>query len=797
MGVLKHKIVRDIWANKTRTLQVMLIIGISAAAIGMILGTRNLVVPGMQDIWTSQNPAMINFFIFPEIDEDELFRLSRVSGVAEIEAYNSTTIEWRLSPSEDWRQGGLTARADYENQGMNRLELIKGEWPYDRKAVAGNDATFHGTPMGTTVYLRANNREFQTEIIGELYDQLSQPATFGGLAQFYVNQDYYEYIVGNRNFGRVLVKADHWDEDYVTQIADQFDRELERMGKDSGRFITNPNKHFFQDQMDGLFFLLGVLAMISLVLGLLLVYNTINSIISAQTDQIGVMKAIGARTRQVVGLYFSMILIYGLLSLTVALPLSIMGAWGVSSWLVSSFGADLGEFELDQQAIIVSAALALIAPLVAALAPIWNAARITVREAISTYGLSTKAGLIEKIITRLRFLSRMVMLTISNTFRHKWRVVLLQLALVLSGVVFMMVVAVRDSVVYTFDDLLFEILNANITMVFEDPQRIDYIENLTMKFPGIKTVEMWGFGSGTIRKQGQPFSDDDDQLQLFGVPLPTQTYGYQLRAGRWLNPNDQYAIVLNVQQADDLEVQVSDWVTVRYSDKKERDYQVVGLVFDPLLTTVALVERDQLLRDLGIVDRSGAVWIQTEQEGLVAEENMAKALREYYKQNQITVSSQRGIFGLGGDSTTATANALTSQFNFLIVLLGIMAVVIGAVGSIALSGALALSVLERRREIGVMRAIGASSWSVFRLFIGEGLILGWLSWLIALPLSIPASRAMLFGLGEAFQFEIIYHYTPNGAILWFAIITLLSILASLLPARGATRVSVRESLAYQ
>ena len=96
-----------------------------------------------------------------------------------------------------------------------------------------------------------------------------------------------------------------------------------------------------------------------------------------------------------------------------------------------------------------------------------------------------------------------------------------------------------------------------------------------------------------------------------------------------------------------------------------------------------------------------------------------------------------------------------------------------------------------------MRAIGASSWSIFRLFIGEALILGWLSWLIALPLSIPASQAMLKALGSAFQFDMLYKPSPTGAILWFFIITVLSILASILPARGATQISVRESLAYQ
>ena len=126
-----------------------------------------------------------------------------------------------------------------------------------------------------------------------------------------------------------------------------------------------------------------------------------------------------------------------------------------------------------------------------------------------------------------------------------------------------------------------------------------------------------------------------------------------------------------------------------------------------------------------------------------------------------------------------------------------MAVIIGIVGSIALSGALTLSVLERRREIGVMRAIGASSWIIARLFIGEGLILGWLSWLIAAPISLFTGRFMVQAVGNAFQLDIVYKYTPTGAVLWLAIITILSIFASWLPAAGAARIKVREILAYQ
>ena len=96
-----------------------------------------------------------------------------------------------------------------------------------------------------------------------------------------------------------------------------------------------------------------------------------------------------------------------------------------------------------------------------------------------------------------------------------------------------------------------------------------------------------------------------------------------------------------------------------------------------------------------------------------------------------------------------------------------------------------------------MRAIGASSGAIARLFIGEGLLLGWMSWLIAFPISIWAGRLLPQAVGNALQLDLVYKYTPTGATLWLVIITFLSIIASWLPARGATRVSVRESLAYQ
>jgi putative ABC transport system permease protein len=798
MGVLRFKIFRDIWMNKGRTLQVVLIIGIGAAAIGMIMGTRNLVIPGMQGMWRSIHPAMINIFLGSSISEDGLNSLKREDGVQDIEGFSSTTIEWRLSPNDEWKSGGLTMRSNYTHQKLNMLELVSGDWPTEKTiGIENGSDSFFGINLGDSIDMRINDREFHIPSTGILYNQLSQPAYLGGTAQFYVTRDDYERMVGNRDFNNILVTAPVWDETAVQDLGDRLQKRLDKQGINSFRIITDPNKHFFQDQMDGIFLLLGVLSILALVLGLLLVYNTVNALISQQVDQIGVLKAVGARTWQIVLHYFGMILMYSLLAMLIALPLGIYGARGISSWLTGSFGATISDFEIDRTSVMVMVIVVLVAPLLASLIPILSGARTTVRDAISTYGLSAKAGLLERILAKAKRVSRMLLLTISNTFRHKWRVILLQISLVMSALMFMMVISVRDAVEHTIRDVMFSILDADATYVLNRVERIEEIDKLVLSYPGVKSVEMWGLINATIRPMGQPESEDDESVLMLGVPLPTQLYGYQLRGGRWLVPQDERAMVMNQRLADDVGVGVGDWVTVRYGENNSTDWRVVGLVFDPILSNSANVPREILLRDNGIVGRTNTIWTSFTTQDPASQIAMAKGLRDYLKQNNVDVSPQRGVFGIGGDSTAETGNTFISQFNFLVILLGLMAVIIGVVGSIALSGALSLSVMERRREIGVMRAIGASSWSIFRLFIGEGLILGWLSWLVALPLSIPAGQLMVKALGAAFQLDIVYQYTPRGAIMWLVIITILSMFASWLPAFGATRISVRESLAYQ
>lgn len=802
MGVIRHKIWKDLWTSKSRTLQVVLIIGMGAFALGMIITTRNLMIGGMEELWRDSAPAMIGMWASPPVDDDTLSSLKRIEGLEKVEGYATSTVEWRLDEGDEWLSAGVIVRQDYENQQFARVDLLSGTLPGRNTVVAGqgSDVTF-GAIVGEEVTFKVNGRERTYTISGSMYDPIAQPPSFGGNAQFFVTQDTFETLFGFTGYNRIFAAADYYEESHVVAVANDIQDKLERQGVESGGMlppqgnrIVDPNKHFFQDIMDGIFFVLGVMAVLALFLGLFLVYNTINAIISQQVDQIGVMKAIGASSWQILSIYLLYVLAFGVLALLLAVPLGMMAGWQLNVFLMDSFNAEAGGFQVSWTAVFVQIIIALVTPLLVAAVPVINGARITVREAVSTYGLATSMSYLDRLLAKMKRVSRLLLLTISNTFRNKWRVILTQITLVLSGLIFMMVMSVSDSTNYTFNDLLFSILNSNINLRLQDSERISVVESLTMQHPNVQAVEMWGLGSGSAHAQSVLETDDDPGMLAFGVPAETTLYGHQMRAGRWLTADDTYAVVLNQELADEMGVGLGDWITFNQGTEGESDWQVVGLLFDPLITNSAHVPRTTLLREQNRVGRTNSVWIQLKLDTPAAEQTAVRELRQLYEDNGIDVRPG-GILN-GQDTSSEIIDSFNTQFRSITTMLAVMAVVIGVVGSISLSGVLSLSVIERQREIGVMRAVGASSWDIARLFIGEGLILGLLSWVIALPFSIPAGQVITSALSGAMGIEFVYYYTPQGAITWFVIITVLSTLASWIPARRATRISVRDSLAY-
>ena len=160
MGVIRHKIWKDLWSQKARTLQVVLIISMGAFAIGMIITTRNLVIAGMEDIWVEASPASIGMWAAPAVDDETLAVLERIEYIEAVEGYAETTVEWKLGEDGDWLPANVIARADYHEQTYQKVDLLSGEWPGRHTAVAGqgSDVVF-GAVAGETITLRVDGHE--------------------------------------------------------------------------------------------------------------------------------------------------------------------------------------------------------------------------------------------------------------------------------------------------------------------------------------------------------------------------------------------------------------------------------------------------------------------------------------------------------------------------------------------------------------------------------------------------------------------------------------------------------------
>jgi putative ABC transport system permease protein len=167
----------------------------------------------------------------------------------------------------------------------------------------------------------------------------------------------------------------------------------------------------------------------------------------------------------------------------------------------------------------------------------------------------------------------------------------------------------------------------------------------------------------------------------------------------------------------------------------------------------------------------------------------AKALKAMYEGHNMKIA----------DSQVQTDLRKTNEWQFSTVTIMLMAlsIIVAFVGGIALMGALSIGVIERTKEIGVLRAIGARSPTILNIFIMEGILQGMLSWLIAIPVSCLISPSVASLLGHTmFGANLDYQYNWSAVGIWLMIVVVVSILASILPARGATRISVRDSLAY-
>jgi putative ABC transport system permease protein len=157
-----------------------------------------------------------------------------------------------------------------------------------------------------------------------------------------------------------------------------------------------------------------------------------------------------------------------------------------------------------------------------------------------------------------------------------------------------------------------------------------------------------------------------------------------------------------------------------------------------------------------------------------------------------------------GLPVASVASLADARFGFdehmvmIYVFLVVMSAIVGAVGTLGLATSVSLDAFERRREMGVLRAIGATRGTVAMMLTAQGVLVGLLAWLLASALAGPVGGVIADHLLLAmFKTHVAPGFDARGPLVWLAVSVLASAAASVLPAWRASRRSVREALAYE
>ncbi|NTU81936.1 MAG: ABC transporter permease [Chloroflexales bacterium] len=789
-----RKVLGDLWSNKTRTALVVLSIAIGVFAIGMVTGGREILMRDLNGGWNAVRPSSASIAA-DNIDDDMVQTVRRMPGIEDAEPRRGVNVR-ALSASGEWKNLQLMIIDDFDDIRTYRPTPISGQWPPERRTVSMERSAlpFLGVAEGDQLRIEMLDGEQYTLLIsGVNYNVGTFPTSMSSTGYGYISAETAENLGLPKEFDdiEIIVAENKYDMDHIRDVANQVKDKLEKSGRTvSSITILEPGVYPADDFVQAFTLLLSIIGMFALLLSGFLVINTISALLTQQIRQIGVMKSIGARNIDIVQLYLVTVIAFGILSLFVAIPLGVLGAWGLAAFFAGLFNFDITTVAPTQTVLLQQIAAGLIIPLLAALVPIISGTRISVREAISGYGLGKGRfgrSRIDRLLEKIHFLSRPMLLSLRNTFRRKGRLALTLTTLTLAGLIFMAVISEQATLKSTITSIL-KFYNSDVAINLSKPYRTTLLDQLA-GVPGVTGVEYWNSYGGRVLRADD--SESDESISIRALPAEGFAFRPDVSEGRWLLPADDGAAVVNSGFLTDYpDVKLGSLVRLK-AGGKELSVRVVG-VADVLFEGPGMyVNLPTFSRQMGDAGRAAEVWLLTERRETALQNQVAEQAKELLKRQGIEVVSTQ--------TETVRVQQSNIGIDMVIFFLLLMAVLLAAVGGLGLMGTMSINVLERTREIGVMRAIGAGDWAIQRIVITEGVLIGLISWAIGAILAAPVGYLMNVGLETVFQSEgmFVFVFSYSGVALWLGIVVTLATIASFLPAWSASRVTVRDVLAYE
>lgn len=787
-----NKIARDLWLYKSRSLLVIIAVTVGVAAFGMMNTGRIIVDRMFRAGYVSIHPAHAIIGV-QDFGEGLVRRVLALPGVEAVEARRVFFAKIR-SPQGAWLPLMLFAVPDLKVMQIDQVDWLGAAPLHPATDTIVFDHQIDSlTPLkrGDPAQVRSVlGDDFSFKTAGFVNEITQSPSRYTLLGYGFISLKTAEKLGEPPLYNELHIITDVTDADR-SAIEKRISGVIEVIKADGYEVLSSsipePGIHPHSDIVSSIIVVLQALGVLILALSIVVVGNVVAALMAQQKPQIAILKSIGATRRQIIGLYLSMIFIIGTIALVLAIPIGLGGAYGLVFGVLQSVDFPFVPFALPLNTILWQVALAYLVPLIAILGPILSSSRITIREALSDAPAEMLGGW-TKLLSRGSLLARGA---VRNTFRRKERLALTLLTLSIGGAMFIAVFGLRDALYADFRKMLAS-ENYAIAVDLARPYPIEELKRSAFKVAGIAAAEGWlrsdaahVYANGTL-SGGVP---------VFGVPADTTMAKPLLLQGRWFDENSAATIVLSNKARQNMGLAAGVMtpadanlpIRAGLGEKKARPMQQTAILAS--LDSVGYVPYHILAAALHLDKDATRLVVRTTQDGPAFQAHVESALLDRLDKDGIVVvnSSRRAV----------TAQAVLSSADTISGVLLASVLITVLVGGIGLSSTLGINVLERTREIGVLRSIGTTGNLLGGMVLAEGLVISLISVPVAVLLSLPMQRLLAKPLGETFIGQpLSFVFSPLSLALWLGIIVVVTYVASITPVRNAARLTIREAIAY-
>jgi putative ABC transport system permease protein len=780
-----RKSVTDLLRRRARTVFSVLTLAIAVASVSFF-AVPTLIDRAMQDEVRAGRLADVTVRMRPiELTSAQLAGLAALPNVAAVEPRSSVDV--RVLVGERRAPARVIGVRDFASQGVDVVRIESGGFPGPRELLAdvqdANVGVYHGAAgdaltlvQGPELAISGRARslpggeQVQDENVIVLYASAATVAELSGEAGY--GQLALRLDDASPSAAQETVQAVR---SYLTTVPG-FEGFSELPGvRAPGTWPGKADTEQFAQ-------LLGVITVLALISAVVLISNTMSTMVAEQTREIAVMRAVGARRRQVASIYLRTTLLLGALGALVGAGLGIV----LSSLLAGYFGSifwaiDVG-FGVDPIVLLISVVIGLSAPTLAALPAIRRALRVDLREALEASGSALGGqGAADRALRRAVLLPRVMQIGLRNVGRRKRRSLATALIVAVAVgnllAVLALARAATESTRTAWGDHLEDVQMATGGQALFDERA----ERAIRSTPGVAEAEP--VLKNTVQLAGR-------EAFIWGVerePL----LRYRLDGGRWFSASEQASreqvAVIERNIAQRAGIGVGERVTLATA-AGDAGFRIVGIaknqqedgtaLYIPLTTARELLDRPE---------GASTYWIRTQSpdHGLVdrttnAVEDRLAALG-YEVASEITYIAERDEIAANSTLTTSIA---------------VLGFVIVAMSMVGLANAITTNVLERTREIGILRSIGARARDTRRIFTTEGIALAVGGWLLGIPLGYALTRLIVWLVWEVVDVRVPVVF-PAGNIVIALVGTIgLALVVLVLPVRRAVRLRPGDALRF-